>query len=283
MDANQESTIISFSLFVDISSQNGGTILNSIQGTVSLIHNEFIRVTSNKSPGCFYIESCSKLLMDSNYFVACSGSGGNNYYGNILNCLSSKYICNYFSAYLCAPSTTPSADSLIRASDCNTDILYYNSSFCYGIDGSSSVSIVKITKNNNIKYMNAIHNINYDILELWGEKSPSFVYQSNFINGTKNTMYFLHIGIDTAFYDCVFAQSGEKPFCSNINKCSFNNCTCDKYISDITFNIVLEPTTVKFEFHYGFCSNSKNTRIYQLLCTQIIKFLLTQIYILLLK
>ena len=134
-------TSISCNIFYNLCSQNGGNVLSTCKGNIYLFQNEFIKVRSEKSPGCLFVQNCENLLLENNYFSECFGEGGDTKFGNVLNVLSTLYEINHFSAFLCSPSTTQSCDSLIHSEQTNFIIKFYNSSNCYGYSGSSSVCI----------------------------------------------------------------------------------------------------------------------------------------------
>ena len=239
-------TTVSCNLFAYISSLSGGTVLSASSGDISFIQNEFIRITSQSSPGCFFVQDCTKFTLENNYFEYCSGNGDNAAYGNVLNSLRTPYTINYFSAFQCSPSTTQSADSLIHSDFCDSYIKIYNSTYCYGHDGSSSVSIWNTNQPNSIYYLNAIDNINHNTFEIWKNTHLVTVYHSNFINATKNSAAFIHTNCPVKFINCLFEQTGSKSFASDITQLTFEKCFCDISIPGQAFTIT-SSTYINFD------------------------------------
>ena len=227
---------ISCSLFEKLSSSEKGTILSIDQGDAKITNCRFNNVKSSSSPGCFYITKSSFELKKCT-FSLCFANGANNNFGKIAYTLESKVNVNHFSAVRCSPSASSNGDSLNAFHSSTVLIRDYNSSYCYGVDGSSAVSICKTTTESIVKFLNGIDGIDWSIYEIFNNDVKTYTEFSNFINSSKNSHYCIdtnYANEDCEFTNCSFFDSCSV-FCSNPSKMKIINCISDKEQSSFAF------------------------------------------------
>ena len=248
------------SLFQKLKSNSGGTVSNVNSSDIAFLNCRFIGVTSSTVPGCFRINSGS-LCIKCCYFRECSATGGDGCHGRISLVTYSTLSIVHFSAIMCGTVANNVGDS-VNAIHSNYKVLIenYNTSYCYGTDGSSFISLLSNEQISPLKNINNADNIDWNTCEFYHNKQESTVENSNFINSSKNTNYFLQINEKATFNNCCFFKTFSV-FCLNANYLTFNNCISDKEQSGLTFiTIKSEPDFVIIIKDIRLCNTLKMRR-----------------------
>ena len=128
------------STFLNLQSNENGTILRIKEGKVLFSNNYVFSVSSTTYPGCIYVNNLDSFDLSKTTFSQCYGDCQNKD-DHPANVLSSETIeistINDISAYQCSPYQTKYADSVFYLYNQTTFIQSCNTSFCYGQLGSS--------------------------------------------------------------------------------------------------------------------------------------------------
>ena len=238
-------------IFENIASSNKGSILNVNKIDVKIFLCKFNKITSSTTPGSFYASYCN-FTIDKSIFVTCYASGSNRYYGRISYILYSNVSVSKFSAVECAPSVASNGDSVNVFYYSDVIIDEYNTSKCYGADGSSSVSILYQTKEAMIKNLNNVDGIDWNSFEITDGSLDSYIDDSNFINSTKNSVTCLYTSFNCYFKSCCFFLVHSK-FCYNSNTIFLEECTTDAEKSGFTFKTIVSQTTFTMKIKEPTC------------------------------
>ena len=225
------------SIFKNISSQTAGAILNVDNVDIKLVSSCFYRINSNAFPGCFLVKN-SKFTLISCYFDYCYTKGSNEAFGKISYVRDSTANIKYFSALACGPSVSSIGDSLNIIYNSKSDINSYNTSYCYGEEGSASISIWCPKVEPIVKYINCVDCIDWCSYEYFRFSLDESVLYSNFINSTNNSHYCINLkyGNNTStFKNCAFFSVCNN-FCSAPNYLKLIDCVSDKNQGYFTFN-----------------------------------------------
>ena len=212
---------ISCSYFQHISSSNKGTIINCRERTVIIEHSDFHTISSSSNPGCFYLEN-AKLELNNCQFAFCQASGLNMKYGRVLGTFQSPSKVQKISAFQCSPSRSNVGDSVFHFDQSEVDIQMLNSSYCYGSDGSASISLLSLPKNAVISFIIASCSCDHNSFEILESNVKSTVSYMNLINTSNNDRSVLNVGVSntvTLRY-CFFSEM----------KSLFNNFKTNIYI-----------------------------------------------------
>ena len=242
-------------IFENIASSNKGSILNVNKIDVKIFLCKFNKITSRTFPGSFYATYCN-FTIDKSIFVTCYAAGSNEYYGRISYVVNSIVNASQFSAVECGPSVSGLGDSLNAFHYSDVVIDEYNASKCYGVDGSSSVSILHQTKEARIKHLNNVDGIDWNSFEIYHGSHNSYIDNSNFINSTKNSVTCLHTSFNSYFRSCCFFLVHSK-FCYNPNTVFLEECTTDSEKSGFTFKAIVPQTNFTMKIKEPTCKNQK--------------------------
>ena len=244
------------SSFVKLESNLHGTAIhiNSSNNQCFITYCSFIEIKSSSYPGCIFYESSSSLKLSKCIFESCSAFGGDTNPGNACYINSPSTIIEFIQCYLCSPSlkSTP-GDSLIKKDNSFSQCIYLNTSYCYGIGGSSSISFNNspdpITQ---FKYFNIINSADFSSFET-GNSNSVELYYFNFINTTSNTDRIINNGnTPVTIKNSVFLNNFDKQFSSST--VYFDHCYTDSKLSGVE---ELEPTNY-IETNYISFSNNMN-------------------------
>jgi hypothetical protein len=234
---------VSCSIFESISGSNGGTILSIANSKLHFFKCKFYNITSSSFPGCFNVtKSTFSLKLCS--FSGCHAAGSNRCFGKIANILDSTVAISHFSAYLCGPLLSDVGDSIIVFTNCKVETNYYNATNCYGSDGGA-ISFYSNPCENSLYYLNIVDCIDHNSFETTGSSYSTVVYQSNFLNSSKNSACVICAnGAPCKFVSCVFTKK-HSLFISGNSAVTFVDCITDT--SDSGFTYEKNPSTVLFE------------------------------------
>ena len=248
------------SLFQKLTSKSGGTVSNVDSSDIAFLNCRFINVTSSAAPGCFRINNGS-ICIKRCYFRECSATGGNACYGRISHVTYSTLSIVHFSAIRCGTVASNVGDSVnVIYNNNNVIIENYNTSYCYGTDGSSFISLKYNVQISSLKNINNADNIDWNTCEFYYNEQESTVEKGNFINSSKNTHYCLQIDEKATFNNCCFFNTFST-FCLNANYLTFNNCISDKEQSGLTFiTITSKPNFVIIIKEIRLCNTLKLRR-----------------------
>ena len=245
-------------IFENIASSNKGSILNVNKIDVKIFLCKFNKITSASFPGSFYASYCN-FTIDKSIFVTCYASGSDAHYGRISYVVYSKVNVSQFSAVECGPSVVGDGDSLNAFHNSDDNIDEYNSSKCYGVDGSSSFSIFYQTNAVYIKYLNIVDGIDWNSFEVYHGSSNTYIYDSNFINSTKNSVTCLHTSFNCYFKSCCFFLV-HTSFCSKAATLFLEECTTDAEKGGFTFKAIVSQIDFTLKIKEPTCKN-------QIVCT----------------
>jgi hypothetical protein len=211
--------------FKNIAVTYGAAIANISNGGITLLNCKFEEISSNSFPGSFRVTD-SYFTVNNCYFSDCSASGANECYGRIAYVTNSNVSVEHFSAIRCSTRAYSAGDSVNAFHSSDISISDYNTSLCYGTDGSSTVSIYSPFKVFTIKNINSADCIDWNVYEYYFSAYESFIEYSNYINSTKNSNYFLQINCKTTFRSCSFFNT-HSVFCIRKDVLTFINCYSD--------------------------------------------------------
>jgi hypothetical protein len=200
---------IKCSLFEKMSSDNAGTILNIYKVNMTIVNCRFNQIQSSKYPGCFYV--CNSLfILELSSFNTCYASGADANYGRITLSQYSNITVREFSAIKCGPSKSALGDSVNAFHHSNVSVDSYNTSVCYGIDGSATVSILYVVEEFTAKRINCVDCIDWNSFEYVRNTKKSYTLSSNFINSTMNSNFVIDLYYTSAyclFRNCIFLNN----------------------------------------------------------------------------
>lgn len=246
-------------IFENIASSNKGSILNVNKIDVRIIFCKFTNISSTTYPGSFYASYCN-FTINNSIFVMCYAAGANQCYGRISHVENSKVTLKQFSAIECGPSVVGDGDSVNALHTSDVIIDEYNTSKCFGVDGSSSVSVLRKTSEFLVKRLNNVDGIDWCSFEIDYGSLNSYIYDSNFINSTKNSVTCLNTYANCYFKSCYFFLVHPN-FCLYSNFVFLEECVTDAEKSGFTFKKIVSQIDFKLIIKEPTCRN-------QNLCTQ---------------
>ena len=251
--------IIFCSNFQKINSNSKGVIISSNQGEIDVEYSKFIEITSSSFPGVLYSNNCDKITLKKSTYSLCYATGNNLNYGRILYAYTTKIIANNIAAEYCSPKTSNVGDSTIATSFCTIDqFSFVNFSFCYGSDGSSSVSLNNNKEDSVLSYLNIMNGIDHNSFEsLNSDESCQIILEfSNIINSTYNFDASLNCNHNNLLVkSCIFQQISQKKFNSAPNKIQLFETICDQQVEGYSFKQIIQQTSLTFKVQiYSTCS-----------------------------
>ena len=244
----------------DINPTVVGGIINVDNGEVIFKNNEVLNIISSTSAPCFFITN-SKLNISNSCFTRCAARGGNGAFGNIGDIQSRGIRFDRISAFQCSFSTSQTGDSVFSFSSCSDFVKNYNSSYCYGLDGSCTFRSSSNTISFDVSFMTCSSGIDCTFVENY-----HFIpfKKCAFINSTKVTSYMIcSLGV-SLFDSCCFFMMANTKFCYSV---SLVNCYSDEAISGYSLTVcsnindVLLPIPRKPLCKIGaFCTNKNNQK-----------------------
>ena len=241
----ETTSLISYNIFINLSSNASGTILNINKGQAIFSHNTVEYVVSSSHPGCLLVKDEVSFSLIQNYFKSCKGEGENNQYSHVLYCTSEKINIEQFSAFLCTPYASQQTDSLIRLENTDVTLNYYNSSNCYGKMGASGFSLGVIKRNVVFTYVNVIDSCDHNSIEFHSTQNIVTLQNSNILNATKNTNIVINNNCDVYFINCVFGDCNK--FANNPAKLHFEDCVIYKETQGISISNINKQTSIDFQ------------------------------------
>ena len=235
------------SIFSDLTSNQAGTVINCKNHQVLISNCQVNHVSSSSYPGVIRIESSLSFSICHTSFSYCNGIGKNGQGGNVAFIFHSPSIIASISSNVCSPQKTTTADSLMRVQESSTKAKFFNSSYCYGSDGSSSLYYKHETISFDIEYLNVIHCSDTSSLECEiTNKNKMTCSFSNFINASHN-IYVLDIRTNAIFTTCVFMEFGDVRFSHNPDLMEFEDCISDQEVESVKFSSITSSFSLNFQ------------------------------------
>ena len=233
------------SYFQSISSPTSGAILNVNNVDIKITNSRFFKINSNIYPGCFLVKN-SKFTLSLCYFDYCYTKGRDMSLGKISYFQYSTVKFDQFSCIRCGPTKTAIGDSINVFEYSKSNINSYNTSYCYGIDGSSSISIYS-PSDSTVKNMNCVDCIDWCSYETFYNEEIVEVIDSNIINSTKNSDYCVNFNSGNKnhiFTRCAFFKICSS-FCSSSSALSLVDCISDVNKNGYSFITITKISSFK--------------------------------------
>ena len=183
----------------------------------------------------------AKLQLNNCQFAFCQASGLNRNYGRILYALSSSSEVQEISAFQCASSNTSVGDSVFHFAESQIEMKLFNSSYCYGSDGSASFS-AGAPKSLVISFIIASDSCDHNSFEIFESTIHSTVSYLNLINTSMNFVSVLNIDpSDSATLKYCFFSEMKSKF--NTFDCNIvmMYCKADEPINGYDVDIASSP------------------------------------------
>ena len=273
----ETSSLISYNLFFNLSSDADGTILNINKGNTIFSHNTVEHVVSSSFPGCMLVKDDASFSLVQNYFKSCNGKGIDGNFAHVLYCTSKSLNIEQLSAFLCTPYPLQQSDSLIRFDSIDVTLTYYNSSNCYGRMGASGFSMGSAMKDLVFTYINVIDSCDHNSIELISNQNTITIMNSNILNATKNTQCVLNNYCNVYLINCIFGDFNQN-FAHDPSRLSFKDCVIYKTTQGISISSINTKTSIDFKIkldlirNESYASCSKNIKDINILAINVCIF-----------
>ena len=232
--------VISCSLFENISTNFKGSIISVIESEISISQVIFNDITSSTFPGVIFADFSNLSLFKTSFYL-CFASGKNEKYGRTIYSTNSDIFISHFTACQCSPKVENVGDSTAFFNKCgNISCNNFNSSFCYGSDGSSGIGIWGNSKELSLLYLSITDSKDLFCFEAT-DGEEIHIINSNFINSTENDAVVNAITSIT-FVSCVFQLMPEKFQHHSGTHSNFLSCVSDEEIEGISFSTIVKST-----------------------------------------